>query len=190
MALTEHPVGKHKYAELLAHSQYDGYEMTYSDDDELSYESFDDFDGRAANQQSPFKYHANTGRYGTLTSSSMSGTVGQDDLLSLMSAVKTLRETQSALSGYPSCRPGSPLFVTYNSLVVPPDNVNVIEVLGMSLQLAWSFAPPQPKAHSPRGVSMVRPEMFSVLYWEHGTSMSDVKSKDTKGLWRNPLFCM
>ena len=97
-----------------------------------------------------------------------------------MSAVKTMSETETELAKYSACKAGESTHVSYNLLVVPPENVNLIDVLGISAQLSWSFSPPQAIQNS-KGTIFVRQEIFTVLYWEHGTSIEDIKAKDTKG---------
>lgn len=177
IALTEHPVGKKSQDGELDESS--AYDSTYnSDDGDVSVESYDD--GAVSSRQNPVKMkHAFTksADSGRRTQSSVSD---GDEIMNFMSTVKTMRNTTKHLEEYASCKPGLTLYVNYNNLVVPPDHVDVIEVLGQSVQLAWNFSVPKNIRNS-SGLILIRPEIFSVLYWKRGETMETAKSKETKG---------
>ena len=84
------------------------------------------------------------------------------------------------LEQYSSCKPGPTLSVNYNNLVVPPDHVDVVDVLGKSVQLMWNFSLPK-NIRNATGLILVRPEVFCVMYWKRGESMATAKQKETKG---------
>jgi len=176
IALTEHPVGKQRQITDLN----DTYDSTYNteDDDEMSLESFDEGEINAPTRP-PKSKHA-------FTKSADSGQVTQstisdgDELMNFMSSVKGQRNSHKILANYASCKPGPLLGVNYNNLVVPPDHVDVVDVLGQSVQLSWNFSLPK-NIRNATGLILVRPEVFCVMYWKRGESMATARSKETKG---------
>lgn len=180
VAVTEHPVGKLK--SLDEQETVSVYDSIYNSEDDLSIDSYDDGIAvkgntiRSKEFMNKMNKSADSGRR-TLSSAYNDD---DDELANFISNLKSLRETDNQLSQYPTCKPGPTLWVNYNNLVVPPDGMDVTEVLGQSAKLAWNFTVPK-NLRNERGMVLVRPEVFNVRYWVHGESMSTAKVKETKG---------
>uniref|UniRef100_A0A7M5XFI6 Fibronectin type-III domain-containing protein n=2 Tax=Clytia hemisphaerica TaxID=252671 RepID=A0A7M5XFI6_9CNID len=178
IALTEHPVGKQR--QTRDYDETSAYDSTYNseDDDVISYD--ESYDEPHAPSRPPAKSkHAFTKSFdsGQRTQSTFSG---GDELVNFMQTVKGQRNGHKVLEQYSSCKPGPTLGVNYNNLVVPPDHVDVSDVLGKSVQLMWNFSLPK-NIRNTTGLILVRPEVFCVMYWKRGESMATAKQKETKG---------
>ena len=176
IALTEHPVGKQRQTNEFD----DTYDSIYNtdEDDEMSLESFDEGGMHAPIRPQKSKHaFTKSADSGQVTQSTMSD---GEELMNFMSSVKDQRNSHKILANYASCKPGPTLSVNYNNLVVPPDHVDVVDVLGQSVQLAWNFSLPK-NVRNATGLILVRPEVFCVMYWKRGESIGTAKSKETKG---------
>lgn len=180
VAVTEHPVGKLK--SLDEQETVSVYDSIYNSEDDLSIDSYDDGIAVKGNTIRSKEFMNKMNKSADSGRRSLSSAYNDDDdeLANFISNLKSLRETDNQLSKYPTCKPSPTLWVNYNNLVVPPDGMDVTEVLGQSAKLAWNFTVPK-NLRNERGMVLVRPEVFNVRYWVHGGSMSTAKVKETKG---------
>lgn len=180
VAVTEHPVGKLK--SLDEQETVSVYDSIYNSEDDLSTDSYDDGIAPKSNRIRSKEFMNKMNKSADSGRRTLSSTYNDDDdeVANFISNLKSLRETDNQLSKYPTCKPGPILWVNYNNLVVPPDGMDVTEVLGQSAKLAWNFTVPK-NLRNERGMVLVRPEVFNVRCWIHGESMSTAKVKETKG---------
>ena len=180
VAVTEHPVGKLK--SLDEQETVSVYDSIYNSEDDLSTDSYDDGIAPKSNRIRSKEFMNKMNKSADSGRRTLSSTYNDDDdeVANFISNLKSLRETDNQLSKYPTCKPGPTLWVNYNNLVVPPDGMDVTEVLGQSAKLAWNFTVPK-NLRNERGMVLVRPEVFNVRCWIHGESMSTANVKETKG---------
>ena len=180
VAVTEHPVGKLK--SLDEQETVSVYDSIYNSEDDLSTDSYDDGIAPKSNRIRSKEFMNKMNKSADSGRRTLSSTYNDDDdeVANFISNLKSLRETDNQLSKYPTCKPGPILWVNYNNLVVPPDGMDVTEVLGQSAKLAWNFTVPK-NLRNERGMVLVRPEVFNVRCWIHGEGMSTAKVKETKG---------
>ena len=180
VAVTEHPVGKLK--SLDEQETVSVYDSIYNSEDDLSTDSYDDGIAPKSNRIRSKEFMNKMNKSADSGRRTLSSTYNDDDdeVANFISNLKSLREIDNQLSKYPTCKPGPILWVNYNNLVVPPDGMDVTEVLGQNAKLAWNFTVPK-NLRNERGMVLVRPEVFNVRCWIHGESMSTAKVKETKG---------